>query len=237
MRIKFVDGLRAIAVLFVVLGHALGNIAIGAFHIPGATGVTIFFVISGFVISGVMSRSFESSTGFSISLFYKKRFLKIIPPLVPIFILSSIFAITIGSWSGLASQASSYYNWFRIFTNLAPGKVLPGTEVIWSLAVEEQFYALAGIYCLLIYRFKPLRVTLGPLVFTGVVAPLIIRIAFWLSCGELCTNRIYFGTDTRLDAIAVGIGLWGLQHKYTDALKGFFQRHTPSQCQSPSLVF
>lgn len=151
-----IDGLRAVAVLPVVLFH------FGLSAIPGGfTGVDIFFVISGYLISGSLLDDLERGQ-FSIVSFYWRRARRILPALVFVTLLTCIAALFIllpsdlheFSLSVIATSTfwSNIYFWkttnyFSIDAELRP---LLHT---WSLSVEEQYYIFAPILMFVIYRY------------------------------------------------------------------------------------
>ncbi|PDQ21517.1 acyltransferase [Mesorhizobium sanjuanii] len=151
-----IDGLRAVAVLPVVLFH------FGITAIPGGfTGVDIFFVISGYLISGSLLDDLERGQ-FSIVSFYWRRARRILPALVFVTLLTCIAALFILLPSDLHEfslsviAASTFWsniyfwkttNYFSIDAQLRP------MLHTWSLSVEEQYYIFAPILMLLIYRY------------------------------------------------------------------------------------
>ena len=138
-----VDGLRAVAVLSVLLFHA------GLPGFPGGfVGVDVFFVISGFVITGGLIDAVDAGH-FSIASFYIRRFRRILPALVAVLLATSVAVILLlspqasedfaSSLLATAAFASNIYFWRKsgYFDALSGGRPLLHT---WSLAVEEQFY-------------------------------------------------------------------------------------------------
>jgi len=155
-----IDGLRAVAVLSVVLYHAGFSPISGGF-----VGVDIFFVISGYVISKSLLADLEGGR-FSISGFYERRVRRIFPALFVTMILSTVAALVLLLPSyllefskSLASSAlfvSNFYFWkhsgyFENGANLRP------LLHLWSLSVEEQFYVFAPLTLFVIHRFLQRR--------------------------------------------------------------------------------
>ena len=151
-----IDGLRAIAILSVVVFHAELGFLTGGF-----VGVDVFFVISGFLISSIVLKEAQSGT-FSILNFYKRRTLRIFPALFTV-----IAACFIAGWflfppreykefAHSALAAAAYYANFY-FDNqsdyFAADAITMPLLHTWSLAVEEQFYVLAPGLLLLAVRF------------------------------------------------------------------------------------
>ncbi len=140
-----IDGLRALAVLPVVFYHA-GFRGFGG----GYVGVDVFFVISGFLITGIITRELASGT-YSLSQFYRRRILRIFPALFLVMALTTAVASIILMPDELIDYASSlaattlfgsnllFFNESGYFDAASEAKPLLHT---WSLAIEEQFYIL-----------------------------------------------------------------------------------------------
>ena len=157
-----INGLRAVAVLAVVVNH----VGIGVFH-GGFLGVDVFFVISGYLISGIIFSEVKAGN-FSVRIFYERRIRRIFPALAVVFAATLVlayiyclpFEIKKFSQSLLAATfcVSNLYFWGQsgYFEALATEKPLLHT---WSLAVEEQFYFFFPVFVLLSYKI--LRQKLG----------------------------------------------------------------------------
>ena len=157
-----VDGLRALAVLPVIAYH------MGIGGIPGGfTGVDIFFVISGYLICGIIYNS-AMAGNFSYLDFYKRRCLRILPPLFVVLLATLIFGyyhllpaqFTDLSNSALAAllSASNIFFWKTTGYFDGPADLKPLLHT-WSLAVEEQFYILFPIVLLFVVRVFRNRTT------------------------------------------------------------------------------
>jgi peptidoglycan/LPS O-acetylase OafA/YrhL len=209
-RYAHIDAMRAFAVGVVVLGHAgLGDI------IPGGSGVTIFFAISGFIITNLLLKEKVRSGGFNLRGFYARRLIKIFPPFLVAIAIPTIFVAFYQEirWELFASQVLFYFNW--IYMSNGDASLLPGSGVVWSLSIEEQFYigfALIWLFAVRSARYVRLLTIVATI---GAVAPLAIR--FFIAITDFSHSRVYYGTDTRLDAIAIGILAAILNFKLTDA--------------------
>jgi len=152
-----IDGLRALAVAPVVLFHAGTPGASG-----GYVGVDIFFVISGFLITGLLIREAQSGTS-SIVGFYERRVRRIFPALFAVLIVTSIAAFAIMLPSELATYAKNLIATLLFVSNIAfwqasgyfdaPSEFNPLLHM-WSLALEEQFYLLFPLALWTIYRLR-----------------------------------------------------------------------------------
>jgi peptidoglycan/LPS O-acetylase OafA/YrhL len=152
-----IDGLRAIAVLAVIGFHASSSLIPGGF-----AGVDIFFVISGYLISGLIFKEIENGT-FRFAEFYKRRIKRILPA----YIVVSLFTLLVSSYllipndyifytTSLAASWGFASNIF--FSMLSWGYFGQRTEEFpllhtWSLSVEEQFYFLFPILLIFLYRY------------------------------------------------------------------------------------
>jgi len=185
--------------MLVVLSHA------GLTILPGGAGVTFFFVVSGFIITHLMLREHERTNGFRIGKFYRRRALKLFPPLVLIVIVPTlIYGIrTVLDRGAVVSQIFFGYNWVSIVDPTVNDRVLPGSGVTWSLAIEEQFYIGFALLWLVLVAIKfSSRLVLWTAI-TAVVLANGWRLLLALDgASEL---RIERGTDTRVDALATGI--------------------------------
>jgi peptidoglycan/LPS O-acetylase OafA/YrhL len=151
-----IDGLRGIAVMSVILYH-FGTGMVGG----GFSGVDIFFVISGFVISSSVLADLRADR-FSISQFYVRRVRRIFPAFAAMTIVTSIAATAILLPSDLMDYSrsvvstnlfvSNIYFWKSSGYFAAAAQTMPLLHT-WSLAVEEQFYVFAPLFLLLVYRF------------------------------------------------------------------------------------
>jgi peptidoglycan/LPS O-acetylase OafA/YrhL len=138
-----IDGLRAIAVCSVVLFHA------GLFPFrSGFVGVDIFFVISGYLIGGIILRG-AIDGNFSFFEFYSRRAKRILPALILVvatviaagwFLLSADEYRGVGATSVSALLATSNFSFMRIQDYFRPDSQLQPLLMTWSLGVEEQFY-------------------------------------------------------------------------------------------------
>jgi len=150
-----VDGLRAVAVMLVLFFHA------GLGFTGGFIGVDIFFVISGFLITGLVLKKLDDGT-FSLANFWSRRIRRILPAstvMVIVVLFCSYFLLLSPAYLKLGESAiaqqlmiSNLYFWKNTgyFAGAADEKLLLHT---WSLAVEEQFYLGYPILLLVLHRF------------------------------------------------------------------------------------
>ena len=153
-----IDGLRAIAVIAVLVFHAFPSVLPG-----GYLGVDIFFVISGFLITGILKREIKNGQ-FSFSNFYERRIRRIIPALYCLIILTFVIAVVLYIPPDLRNYSATAFSSTLYFINLVAANNVGYFDEfskvqallhIWSLSVEEQFYFLAPLLLILVSRFLP----------------------------------------------------------------------------------
>ncbi len=197
--IPSLDGIRAIAVLLVFFAHTgLDD------YVPGGLGVTVFFVLSGYLISTLMRTEFAASGAIDYRAFYLRRFLRIMPPLACVVVLTGLLASL--AWidgafttSGLLA-ALFYFGNYHVIANDFAG--LPaGLGVVWSLAVEEHFYLLYPPLAALLLRVGRAGTSAGFLLF---VCGLVLAWRCWLSLEGASEAYLTMATDTRVDSILIG---------------------------------
>jgi peptidoglycan/LPS O-acetylase OafA/YrhL len=157
-----IDGLRAIAVLSVILFHIDRSLLPGGF-----TGVDIFFVISGFLIIGNIAKEIEGGE-FSLAEFYRRRIKRIAPALMVVIAVTLAIAHLLllpedarlvaksAIWS-LLSLANVYFWLYQDTGYFAPDSAEAPLLHLWSLGVEEQFYLLWPLLLLALYRPRARR--------------------------------------------------------------------------------
>ena len=197
-----IDALRAFAVALVLFEHA------GFTKIPGDAGVTVFFTISGFIITFILLREREKTGRFDVGRFYRRRALKLAPPfVVAILIPTLIYSLFVPvDWGAVLSQVLFSYNWVQVFAEEASYAVLPGSDVVWSLAVEEQFYIVFALIWLLLVRRRWWPLGLAIVAVVAIVTSNTLRLTIVLGGHYLeQPDRLLRATDARMDAIAWGV--------------------------------
>ncbi|MDR6453086.1 acyltransferase family protein [Variovorax paradoxus] len=216
-----IDGLRAIAVLSVVGFHAFPTILPGGF-----VGVDIFFVISGYIITRLLSAEWESTGLIDISAFYARRIRRIFPMLVVVIactlVASSFLLRGIGEVEavGRSAAASLLFAGNLYFQAQTGGYFDPITERLpllhlWSLGVEEQFYLLWPIFLVQVMRRRPGQV----FEFVATCAACSFLFAFGLSIYS--PNAAFYQMPARFWELAGG-GLIALSYGNRSAPKPLF---------------
>jgi peptidoglycan/LPS O-acetylase OafA/YrhL len=224
-RYEHIDAVRAIAVMLVVIAHAgLGHL------IPGGSGVTIFFAISGFIITTVLLKEWKKTGRFDIGGFYIRRAVKLVPPLVVALIIPTLIYATLGgviNWNAFGGQILFYFNWVK----LDHPQVLPGSPVVWSLSIEEQFYIVFAALWLWLVRSSRTIPWLAGLSVVVIITSTALRFVLADPGNEQAADRIYYGSDTRADSLAWGILAAIALYKWqkSGSPRGWFQRISGSQ--------
>ena len=210
--IHSVDGLRAVAVVAVLLYH------LGIDWIPGGfLGVDLFFVISGYVITGLILDSIERSGTLDLRAFYLSRIRRLVPALVAMVVLTLLY---IGTYapetvrrfvSDLPYVFTGAMNWALVSRQQDYFEAIgrpPLLQHTWSLAVEAQFYLIWPLVLLLVLRyFGKKNISVAAL---GIA--LVSGIALFLYSVQIDTHasavsHVYFGTDTHSIGLFLGAAL------------------------------
>ena len=181
MRIRQLDGIRAIAILLVFAEHTVGLKM-------GWTGVELFFVLSGLLITRILRKDRDIPSYWS--RFYLKRVGRILPPLLVLFLVCSFYPLRPALWWGFVFFAS---NFVRVFFTDIHNPIV----ITWSLAIEEQFYLLWPFAVRFLSTRQLIRLLIAILVFEpllrGIVAPFTHNF-----------STIYYLTPFRIDGLALG---------------------------------
>ncbi len=200
--IASLDGIRALAVTIVFLAHAgLGHI------VPGGFGVTVFFFLSGYLITTLLRIEFDRTAAISLRHFYLRRVLRIFPPFYLVLVAGSVLAAS-GLVRGLSLDPSELLAQALYFSNYyvigAGGAVdSSGSWIYWSLAVEEHFYLGFPLLYLFMRRYLPSRAAQAGLIL-GICAAVLAWRLFLVYGLHAWGFRTYLGTDTRIDSILFG---------------------------------
>jgi len=203
-RIPSLDGLRAVAVAMVVLGHASHTVELPLqYHLymglMAEFGVTIFFVLSGFLITNLMLREEQRTQSIDLKSFYLRRILRIIPAYAALLIAVAVLARL-----GLAAPTRT--DWIAACTYTVNFVPHPVWELghCWSLSIEEHFYLLWPAAMLVATRCW--RARLAIIAIVGSCALRIVIIAFAPQLMKICDNW----TFCRIDSIACGclLAIW-----------------------------
>lgn len=189
------DGVRGIAIAIVVLSHAASTPDLQRLQLAGAAGVTLFFVLSGYLITSLLVDEHDSMGRISIKRFYVKRARRLFPALTVLMLLLTPAMLVAGyPWQNLASIPLYVSNWVQ-----ARGAVLAPLSHIWSLSVEEQFYLLWPLVLVLALRWRR-----GPLVVTVLAIATSLALTLGLLLSSASLPRLYYGSDTHAVSLLMG---------------------------------
>ena len=198
--IPALDGMRALAFLLVFVAHSFPYR-----DLPGGFGVTVFFFLSGYLITTLLRVEASQTSAISLRQFYLRRILRIFPPCyVTVIVVCTLARLGLiyntESYGSLVAAFLYFSNYWNI---LGWGNLPAGLGVLWSLALEEHYYLLYPLLYAWFVRKSLSRsrqaFILGGLCF-AVLVWRIIRAAVFHSPWA----NIYEGTDTRFDAILFG---------------------------------
>jgi len=210
--IHSVDGLRAVAVLAVLLYH------LGIDWIPGGfLGVDLFFVISGYVITGLILDSIARSGTLDLRAFYLSRIRRLLPALVAMLVFTTLF---IGVYapetvrrfvSDIPYVLTGSMNWALVareqdyFESIGRPPLLQHT---WSLAVEAQFYFIWPLVLLFILKyFGKKNISFAALAIAIASGVALFAYSIRIDTQESAISHVYFGTDTHSIGLFLGSAL------------------------------
>ena len=176
----------------------------------GLLGVDVFFVLSGFLITALLLQERASTGGIAFGRFYARRAKRLLPGLFLMLVLVAVYA----AWFAVATDRTSiradvlstvgyFSNWHFILSHQSYFQSGTPSPVLhtWSLAVEEQFYLVWPAVTWLVYRHfgrRGMAVAAG----IGVIGSFADTLA--LSMASVSTNRLYYGTDVRVQELMTG---------------------------------
>ena len=210
--IHSVDGLRAVAVIAVLLYH------LGIDWIPGGfLGVDLFFVISGYVITGLILDSIARSGTLDLRAFYLSRIRRLVPALVAMLVFTTLF---IGVYApdtvrrfiaDIPYVLSGSMNWALVSRQQDYFEAIgrpPLLQHTWSLAVEAQFYLIWPLVLLFILRyFGKKNIPFAALAIAIASGIALFAYSIRIDSQESVISHVYFGTDTHSIGLFLGSAL------------------------------
>jgi hypothetical protein len=211
--IPAIDGLRAVAVIAVMLYH------LGFNWIPGGfLGVDLFFVISGYVITRLLLDSIQRSGGLDLRAFYVARIRRLLPPLVCMIITTTI---VVGFWAPdtmrrfLGDTPFALFggmNWWLVFRETDYFEAIgrpPLLQHTWSLGVEAQFYLVWPLILLLVLRyFGKNKIPSAALLIAAFSGIALLVVSLQIDAASTSkVSHVYFGTDTHSIGLFLGAAL------------------------------
>ena len=213
--IKEIDGLRALAVIMVLAYHLKMP-----FAKSGLLGVTVFFVISGYLITGILINEIEESGGVDLKNFWLRRIRRLLPAVLSMAVVMIFVSAVVNrvvftkGCNDLLSAVFGYNNWWQIFRKVSyfenAGAPSPFTHC-WSLAIETQFYLIYPILLILLSKARNRGKVFAAV--TAVLAMISVILMGVLYSPDGDPSRVYYGTDTRAFSLLIG-ALAAIQKEY-----------------------
>ena len=204
--IKEIDGLRALAVIMVLAYHLKMP-----FAKSGLLGVTVFFVISGYLITGILINEIEESGGVDLKNFWLRRIRRLLPAVLSMAVVMIFVSAVVNrvvftkGCNDLLSAVFGYNNWWQIFRKVSyfenAGAPSPFTHC-WSLAIETQFYLIYPILLILLSKARNRGKVFAAV--TAVLAMISVVLMGVLYSPGGDPSRVYYGTDTRAFSLLIG---------------------------------
>jgi peptidoglycan/LPS O-acetylase OafA/YrhL len=206
------DGLRALAVVAVLLYHA------GISWLPGGfLGVEVFFVLSGYLITALLLAEWRTKGSVDVKAFWIRRARRLLPALYLLIVATLAYAVVFlpGEVAGLRNDALAAFgyvtNWYLVLGHESYFEAVGRPSLLkhlWSLAVEEQFYVFWPLVFWLGVSFgatrwrtrRVLMVALG-----GAAISVALMTALFVPGAD--PSRLYYGTDTRAAGLLIGAAL------------------------------
>lgn len=202
------DGLRGVAILLVLLCH-FDNPVSAPFTAAGVMGVTIFFTLSGFLITALLLAERDRSGRVDLAAFYRRRAVRLLPALVAMLLAVVVIqreVVTLGlSVAGTLSSLFYVANWWGI--------AHPGVTALshtWSLSIEEQFYFLWPLVVIVAARWGR-RVVLASAVAGSLLSFALLTLGWSLGWADVSQR-----SDTRASSLLVGCALAAWMHGRTE---------------------
>jgi peptidoglycan/LPS O-acetylase OafA/YrhL len=204
------NGVRAAAVIPVVAGHTLSALAPGGF-----SGVRLFFVLSGFLITTLLFEEWATQGLIRLGAFYTRRALRLLPALVFIVVVDMVLVAFLDGGNAVRHHVPTVFSVLFYFANWRAIGVNGGREFghLWSLSVEEQFYLLWPLGLFLLLKFFRVRTVIIVAAVTAAASWLVSEVLALHAHGannlaEVVTQNgrrhEFFGTDAVAYAILTG---------------------------------
>ena len=206
-----IEGMRAIAIGLVLVYHA------GVRQLPGGfVGVDVFFVISGFLITGLLVRELESTGRISLSRFYARRAKRLLPATGLVLVATAIltwWTVSAVDWRAfgmdIVSAALYIVNWRladRSVDYLAEDVGASPVQHFWSLAVEEQFYIVWPLLIVALAWWLRRRghLRVRPVLTAGILAVIVPSLVYSVYLTSNSPATAFFVTPTRLWELGIG---------------------------------
>ncbi len=196
----YLDGIRGLSILIVAISHGgFGEI------IPGGFGLTIFFFISGYLITALLLKEKVITGNIHLPNFYMRRLWRLLPALIVYIVVIIAVLLMLGekiNFGEIISAVFYYSNYYKLLIHYTPmSGVYSPFDILWSLAVEEHFYLFFAPLIALVKNKKTMLST----VLVMLIAPVIVRVLVTqFTSAEFSEEYTYRATESRIDSIAYG---------------------------------
>lgn len=195
-RLPGLDGVRGLAIVLVVLEHG-GLVRPRA---GGSGGVTIFFVLSGFLITRLLIAEWDRTGRISLTMFWLRRAVRLLPALW-VFLGASGLALALLSWNRHPVAKTLLPTLFYYANYASQRHSLDYLAHTWSLSVEEQFYVLWPLLAILGFRFLPRHLLL-----VALAAVTVLGVVIRLHIGDVTPNGVQLKFSLEANSWALGLG-------------------------------
>lgn len=202
--VPFLDGFRGYAIIGVLIGHLFRDLLRVAF-----LGVTLFFFVSGFLITKLLIVEYQKNNRISLKDFYFRRIFRLYPALLFFLVVTCGFILLSGQqifFPDIFSGLFYFTNYFLVYLKPAflPGHYPLVSEILWSLSVEEHFYLFFPVLFLWLFNNKNDKLIFGLVIF--LILFLFSRFFEFFRTNDLSMSRkiIYYTTHNRGDSILYG---------------------------------
>jgi peptidoglycan/LPS O-acetylase OafA/YrhL len=185
-RIPSLDGLRALSILLVIVGHLIGE---RGFIGMSIFGVHVFFVISGYLITTLLQEEYARNSRISVAAFYRRRCFRILPA-------AYTYILMIGLFWPPARPGLIYAATYTVSYHLIHIPIL--FQHLWSLSVEEQFYILWPLAFVFGFRHRAL------IAWIAMAAAAAFRLYLALAAPPFAVDYMHFSFPGTMDSIAAG---------------------------------
>lgn len=219
------SGLRALAVVAVILYHFSPN-----YYVGGYLGVPIFFSLTGYLVTDHMIRSYHEQGHYNLWRFYRKRLVRLYPQIVTVLWLSASYILLFQRnllaklWQIVLANLLSVYNFWQIINGQSYFERFASNESpfthLWTMSIDGQFYLLWPLILLLLFRFlKQKKYLFWTILGLSLLSALEMALLY---SPQININRLYYGTDTRFFALGLGSALaviWPIEKLRTHLAK------------------
>ena len=177
----------------------------------GLLGVTIFFVLSGYLITGILIKEWNRTHTINLPHFWMNRVRRLVPAIVFLLLVVTVLTALLAPdmltrlREDIVAALFFFSNWWFIFQDLSYFEAMGAPSPVnhfWSLAIEEQFYLILPPLLLLLFRTRVKRRTIQGGLMVLIVLSALLMFLLYDPAGD--PSRVYYGTDTRVFSLLIG---------------------------------